>query len=155
MKGKRTNVGQANCGIARSLQIVGDWWSLLIVRNAFHGAERFSEFQKSLGLAKNILSSRLKKLVENGIFRIEADDESSYNRYILTKKGEELSVVLVALWQWGEVHCFRPGELKHAIVDNQSGKPLKKLQLNARDGQVVGPRGFRTIKTSSDRTRPN
>ena len=153
MKGKRTNVGYANCGIARSLEVVGDWWSLLIVRNAFHGAERFGEFQRSLGLAKNILSARLKKLVENGIFRVEPDEESSYNRYILTEKGEKLCIVLVALWQWGEEYCFKPGELKYTMVDAQSGKPLKKLQINAKDGRIVGPRGFRTIKKSPDRSR--
>src|SRR3546814_2339992 len=71
MKGKRTDLGNADCGIARSLQIIGDWWSLLIVREAFQGKTRFGEFQKSIGLAKNILSSRLKKLVAEGIFRIE------------------------------------------------------------------------------------
>src|SRR6185503_11206116 len=100
MKGKRTDLRQASCGIARSLEIVGDWWSLLLIRNAFHGVERFGEFQKSLGLAKNILSARLKKLVKSGIFRIERDDASpSINRYVLTEKGEKLYVVLIALWQ--------------------------------------------------------
>src|SRR3546814_5444820 len=71
MKGKRTNLGNADCGIARSLEVVGDWWSLLIAREAFKGRERFGEFQKAIGLAKNILSARLKKLVEHDIFRIE------------------------------------------------------------------------------------
>src|SRR6187399_611676 len=102
MKGKRTDLSSASCAIARTLQIIGDWWSLLIVRDAFKGQQRFGEFHKSLGLAKNILSSRLKKLVEAGIFRIEPDPESSLShRYVLTPKGEQLCVVLVALWQWG------------------------------------------------------
>ena len=144
MKGKRTDLGKAGCGIARALQIIGDWWSLLIVRDAFHGRQRFGEFQKSLGLAKNILSSRLKKLVDAGIFRLEADPESSLSRrYILTAKGERLCLVLVALWQWGEENCFERGELELAMVDKLSGKPLGKLQLTAHDGRVLEPRDFR------------
>src|SRR3546814_3429287 len=85
MKGKRTNLDNADCGIARSLEVVGDWWSLLIVREAFKGRERFGEFQKAIGLAKNILSARLKKLVEHDIFRIEPDaDNGVGHRYVLT-----------------------------------------------------------------------
>ncbi|MGY4623390.1 winged helix-turn-helix transcriptional regulator [Bradyrhizobium sp. USDA 4486] len=152
MKGKRTSLDRANCGIARSLEIVGDWWSLLIIRNAFQGASRFGEFQKSLGLAKNILSSRLKKLVEADIFRVEPDDVSpSINRYLLTDKGEKLYVVLIALWQWGEENCFKPGELKHVIVDTRNRKPLERLQIRAKDGRSVGPRDFRTIRTEPER----
>jgi DNA-binding HxlR family transcriptional regulator len=152
MKGKRTDLSEANCGIARTLEVVGDWWSLLIIRNAFHGVERFGEFQKSLGLAKNILSARLKKLVENGIFSIEPDDASpSINRYVLTEKGEKLYVVLIALWQWGEENCFRPGELRHVMVDTQNRKPLKRLQIKAKDGRNIGPRDFRTVRTGSER----
>ncbi len=144
MKGKRADLGGAGCGIARSLQIVGDWWTLLIVRDAFHGRQRFGEFQKSLGLAKNILSARLKKLVDEGIFRIEADsDASPGHRYVLTPKGEQLCVILIALWQWGERNCFEPGELKSAMVDQLSGQPLARLQLTAQDGRVLGPRDFR------------
>lgn len=144
MKGKRTDLGQANCGIARALQIIGDWWSLLIVREAFGGKQRFGEFQKSLGLAKNILSSRLKKLVEEGIFTIEPDPGSALShRYVLTAKGEQLYIVLIALWQWGEENCCEPGELNVAMVDKPNGQPLEKLRLRAQDGRVLGPSDFR------------
>ncbi|MBB3461340.1 winged helix-turn-helix transcriptional regulator [Rhizobium sp. BK377] len=144
MKGKRTDMGNAQCGIAHSLQAVGDWWSLLIIREAFKGLRRFSEFQKSLGLAKNILSVRLRKLVEEGIFTVEPDPDSALSHlYLLTPKGFDLSVVLVALWQWGEEHCFEPGELNYAVVDSLNGQPLRKLQLAARDGRSLGPRQFR------------
>jgi DNA-binding HxlR family transcriptional regulator len=151
MKGKRTNLEDSPCGIARSLQIVGDWWTLLIVRDAFKGAERFGEFQKSLGLAKNILSTRLKKLVEERIFRIEAEPGSATgHRYLLTPKGEKLGVVLVALWQWGEEHCFKPGELDYQLVDPASGKPLEKLRLAAEHQYPLGPRDFRVVKIAAD-----
>jgi DNA-binding HxlR family transcriptional regulator len=143
MKGKRTDLGTANCAIARSLQIIGDWWSLLIIRDAFRGKQRFGEFQKSLGLAKNILSARLKKLVEQGILRaVPGIEGSAYKAYVLTEKGEKLCVVLIALWQWGEETCFQQGELQRMLVDKQTGKPLAKLELKAQDGRVLGPRDF-------------
>ncbi|EUB95225.1 transcriptional regulator, HxlR family [Rhizobium sp. CF080] len=146
MKGKKTDLTDANCGIARTLQIIGDWWTLLIVRDAFHGRQRFGEFQKSLGLAKNILSSRLKKLVEDGIFALEPGSGSaSSHRYVLTPKGEQLCTVLVALWQWGEENCFEPGELTYAMVDKPDRQPLARLQLKAQDGRVLGPRDFRMV----------
>lgn len=145
MKGKRIDLGHAECGIARALQIIGDWWSLLIIREAFGGKERFSEFQKSLGLARNILSTRLKKLVEEGIFEAVQDEgTSTRNRYVLTSKGEQLYIVLIALWQWGEHHCFEPSELKYSMVDRDKMLPLAALELRAQDGRILGPRGFRT-----------
>ncbi len=144
MKGKRTDLGKSGCGIARTLDVVGDWWSLLIIRDAFMGRRRFSEFQKSLGLARNILSVRLRKLVDAGIFTIEPDPGSAQSHlYVLTPKGQQLGVVLVALWQWGEENCFIPGELKYGIVDAVNRQPLAKLHLSAEDGRILGPREFR------------
>jgi DNA-binding HxlR family transcriptional regulator len=146
MKGKKIDHGQANCGIARSLQIIGDWWSLLIVREAFSGKERFSEFEKSLGLAKNILSSRLKKLVDEGIFEaVQEEGASTRSRYVLTSKGEELYIVLTALWQWGERNCFLADELNYSMVDREQQRPLEALELRAQDGRILGPRDFRTM----------
>lgn len=145
MKGQKTNLASADCAIARALQIIGDWWSLLIVRDAFRGKERFCEFQKSLGLARNILTARLKKLVDEGIFEIEPDAASGFHRYLLTRKGEQLCVVLMALWQWGGQSCFRRGELKYAMVDKQDGEPVAKLELKARNGRTLGPRDFHVV----------
>jgi DNA-binding HxlR family transcriptional regulator len=130
VKGKRTDFGKSGCGIARSLQIIGDWWSLLIVRDAFNG--------------RNILSSRLKKLVDAGIFTVEPDPESALSHlYLLTPKGEQLCVILGALWQWGEDNCFEPGELKYQMVDRAEGMPLARLALTAQDGRKLGPRDYR------------
>jgi DNA-binding HxlR family transcriptional regulator len=143
VKGKRTDLADADCAIARSVQVIGDWWSILLIREAFIGAQRFNEFQKSLGLAKNILSTRLKKLVAEGILRTEPDPaQPAYKRYVLTRKGEQLHVVLVALWQWGEEFCPEPFELTREIVDVRDGEPLAKLRPAAKDGRVIGPRDF-------------
>jgi DNA-binding HxlR family transcriptional regulator len=90
---------------------VGDRWSLLIVRDAFVGVRRFSDFQKSLGLARNILTTRLKDLVAQGILTTEpASNGSAYREYVLTDKGKALLPVMSALAQWGKVYLFRNGE---------------------------------------------
>lgn len=99
---KRTRLEDSTCPVARSLDIIGDWWSLLIVRDALHGLKRFGEFQKSLGIAKNMLATRLKLLVEEGILILQpASDGSAWQEYVLTEKGRALETVLVALYQWG------------------------------------------------------
>lgn len=149
MKGKKTDLSRADCAIARSLDLIGDWWSLLIIRDAFRGKARFGEFQKSLGLAKNILSSRLRKLVAEGIFEVVPESPGSpYSRYTLTPRGERLCVVLTALWQWGEETCFQPGELTRELVDVQTRKPLAKVVVRAQDGREMGPRDFVLAETS-------
>lgn len=99
---KRKSLEDAQCPVARTLDVIGDWWSLLIVRDAFDGVSRFSEFQKGLGMAKNILSTRLRTLVAHGILEIApASDGSAYQEYILTDKGRALFPVIVGLRQWG------------------------------------------------------
>ena len=89
--------------MARTLDLVGEWWTLLILRDALEGLKRFSEFQQSLGMAKNILASRLRKLVENGILEMKpASDGSAYQEYVITEKGRSLSSIVAALRDWGE-----------------------------------------------------
>jgi DNA-binding HxlR family transcriptional regulator len=143
---KRKSLDTANCPIARTLDVIGDWWSLLIVRDAFLGKRRFSEFQKSLGLAKNILCVRLQKLVSHGVLTTApASDGSAYQEYRLTEKGRSLYLVLVALRQWGERNLFDKGELDLLLVDRQTGKPVKALELRSQDGRLLGPADLRTI----------
>ncbi|MFG2925649.1 winged helix-turn-helix transcriptional regulator [Streptomyces sp. NPDC048305] len=94
---------ETTCPVERSLDQVGDRWSLLIVWEALNGACRFGEFHRNLGLGKNILSARLSKLVSFGVFRMQpASDGSSYQEYVLTEKGRSLRTVILALRQWGE-----------------------------------------------------
>ncbi len=135
---KRKSLGASRCPIARTLDIIGDWWSLLIVRDCFMGKRRFGEFEKSLGLAKNILSARLQKLTEHGILELApASDGSAYQEYRLTGKGNSLYVVLVALRQWGEDNLFENNELHLRLVDRKSGKPVKRLELRSQDGRLL------------------
>lgn len=136
---KRTSLEKAECPVARSLDALGDWWSLLIIRDAFLGIRRFSGFQKSIGLAKNILTVRLRALVEHGILKTApASDGSAYQEYVLTPKGRGVFPVLVALRQWSEEFSFSPGGCSTLLVDRDNGRPVRKLELHAQDGRLLG-----------------
>jgi DNA-binding HxlR family transcriptional regulator len=136
---KRVSHKESLCGVARPLDAIGDWWSLLIVRDAFDGSRRFGEFQKNLGLAKNILSARLRNLVAHGIMDVvPASDGGSYQEYRLTEKGRGLFPLLVALRQWGEDFFFEPDEAHVLLVDKKAGLPVRRLELRAQDGRILG-----------------
>ena len=108
---KRRSLKDAECPVARALDEIGDWWTLLIVGEAIEGVCRFSDFQRRLGIAKNILSVRLRGLVDDGIFRIrKPSDRTERGEYQLTAKGQKLQIVLLALWQWGSEYLYKDGE---------------------------------------------
>lgn len=137
---KRTSLDDAQCPVARALDAIGDWWSLLIVRDALGGVRRFGEFQKSLGIARGILTARLRQLVTLGILeQAPAADGRAYHEYVLTPKGRALYLVVAGLRQWGEAHCFAPGEPHSTLVEADSGKPVGQLLLHGHDGRVLGP----------------
>jgi DNA-binding HxlR family transcriptional regulator len=99
---KRDYEGQ-NCSIARALEVVGERWTLLIVRDAFLGVRRFDEFQESLGIARNVLTDRLNRLVEEGILeRVRYSERPERFEYRLTDKGRDLQIALAGLGQWGD-----------------------------------------------------
>jgi DNA-binding HxlR family transcriptional regulator len=101
---KRDYEGQ-NCSIARALEVVGERWTLLIVRDAILGVRRFEEFQESLGIARNVLTERLNRLVEEGILeRVRYSERPERFEYRLTNKGRDLNISLVGLRQWGDKH---------------------------------------------------
>jgi DNA-binding HxlR family transcriptional regulator len=94
-----------NCSIARALEIVGERWTLLIVRDAFLGLRRFDQFQASLGIARNVLTDRLNRLVEEGVLdRIRYSERPERHEYRLTPKGRDLQIALAGLMQWGDKH---------------------------------------------------
>lgn len=137
---KRTRFEKADCPVARSLDVIGDWWSLLIVRDAFDGVRRFSEFQKGLGISKGILAARLRELVARGVLELAVDPNgSAYQDYVLTERGRDLFPVIVALRQWGEDHCYFPGEPHSSLVENETGEPVDRLVLRSRSGRPLTP----------------
>ncbi|MGV9279010.1 winged helix-turn-helix transcriptional regulator [Streptomyces sp. NPDC003730] len=136
----RTRFDDSECPVARSVDAIGDWWSLLIVRDAFDGSRRFGEFQRSLGVAKNILATRLRTLVAGGVLEtVPASDGSAYREYVLTPKGKALFPVIVALRQWGEQNFFAPGEPHSQLVDRRRGQRLRPLEVMSADGQRLDP----------------
>jgi DNA-binding HxlR family transcriptional regulator len=146
---KRTSFAGDGCPIARALDVIGDWWSLLIIRDALLGRRRFGEFQKSLGLAKNILTTRLRMLVDEGILStVAASDGSAYQEYVPTEKGRGVFPVLVALRQWTEAFDARPEEIGTLMVDREKGLPVRKLELHAQDGRLLSV-GDITLKPRS------
>lgn len=127
-----------NCPAARALDEIGDWWTLLIVREAFYGAQVFSAFQERLGIAKNILAERLSALVENGVMaRVQQRPNVERYTYLLTKKGHDLLPVLVALMQWGDQWVFGEGGEPLRILDAVSKAPIAPLTVRAADGRSL------------------
>ena len=134
---KRTGFGKADCPVARALDAIGDWWSLLIVRDAFDGLRRFGDFQKNLGIAKGMLTTRLRKLVELDVLEVvPASDGSAYQEYALTKKGRDLFPIVVSLRQWGEAHLYARGEA-HSVLLDQAGQPVGQLVLPSKAGRAL------------------
>lgn len=137
---ENASLQNSECPVARTLDVIGDRWSLMIIRDAFDDIRRFSEFQKSLGVAKNILASRLKALVEVGVFDVRpASDGSAYKEYVLTDKGREIFPVVVSLRQWGERFLFEPGETRSVLLDNTSGQALMPMEVRSASGEILGP----------------
>jgi DNA-binding HxlR family transcriptional regulator len=152
---KRTSFEGDDCPIARSLEALGDRWSLLIIREALFGVSRFGEFQKKLGLAKNILTVRLHTLVDQGILATApAADGSAYQEYRLTPKGRGTFSILVALRQWSEEFDENPEEIATLLVDREKGKPVRKLALYAEDGRLLDARDTALKPRRARRWRP-
>jgi DNA-binding HxlR family transcriptional regulator len=143
---RRKRFDQMNCGIAQALEAFGDWWTLLIVRDAFFGARRFGDFQRSLGIAKNILSARLAHLVEHGIFeRVDVGSEGERFEYRLTAKGEALLTVLTALREWSDEWVFGRGNEPVVVRDRRTGRRIAKLRVTDADGAPLKRSDLRAL----------
>lgn len=135
---KRNSLKESTCPVARGMEAIGDCWSMLIIRDAMMGKKRFGEFQKSLGVAKNILSTRLRALVDDGLLSLEpAGDGGAYQDYVLTEKGRAVFPIMIALRQWAEDYAFTPGEETNIMVDRKSGQRIGRLELHAADGRLL------------------
>lgn len=142
----RTRFSGMNCGIGRALEAIGDWWSLLIVRDAFFGARRFGEFQKSLGIARNVLSARLQHLVAHDIFtRVDVGTAGQRYEYRLTAKGEDLLPVLTAMREWSDAWVFGRGKEPIVVQDRRTGKRIPRMQLADAEGRPLSRRDIRVV----------
>jgi DNA-binding HxlR family transcriptional regulator len=145
---KRISFESMNCSLARSLEIVGEWWTLLIIREAMWGTSRFDDFHHRLGIARNILSARLVKLQDAGVIqRKVTGDSARVHDYLLTDKGWDLFPAVVALMQWGDrwIHAEegppiqffdRNGgqEIQAIVLRNARGRPLRPDQIAIKAG---------------------
>lgn len=137
----RTRFDHMRCGVAQALEQVGDWWSLLIVRDASFGLRRFAEFERSLGISKNILTDRLHKLVDHGILEKTRLEEPGVRfEYALTAKGTDLWVVLTAMRLWADKWVFGEGNEPLLVRDTKTGGTVKRLLAVDEDDRPVTPR---------------
>jgi DNA-binding HxlR family transcriptional regulator len=120
---QRTSFEEMNCSIARTLDVIGEWWTPLILRDAFFGVTRFEEFQRRLGIARNILAARLDALVSHGVLdRRPYDEARGRCDYVLTAKGKALWPVLVAIRQWGDEWIAGEGKEPVHMVHTTCGQ---------------------------------
>ena len=141
---RRKSFGNMQCPIARSLERVGEWWSILILRDASLGLTRFDEFQESLGIAPNILTRRLNALVETGLLeRRRYSERPPRNEYILTKAGRDFRPVLWALLAWGNKH-FAPEGPSVVVVDSKTGAQADPVLVDGKSGRPLVEPAFRS-----------
>lgn len=127
-----------NCAVARSLDIVGEWWSMMIILDMFAGSCRFDEFQQRLGISRSVLTNRLNKLVKHNLIAKKPLNATAKRQgYFLTDKGRELLPALVALHQWGNQWLDWPKGQPLYIVERESGKELPPVRLHNEDGHIL------------------
>lgn len=130
-----------NCSLAATLSVIGEHWTLLIIRDVFFGLRRFDEFQKSLGIARNMLSDRLKKLVEAGV--LDKSEDDGFPNYRLSEKGLALQPVLVAMTHWGDTYVPHPDGKRVTFVDRKDGRPIKPMAVYAANGRKLKPKDLK------------
>jgi DNA-binding HxlR family transcriptional regulator len=134
---ERNIVSEPPCPISRSLKRVGEWWSVLILRDALYGVSRFDQFQKGLGIAPNILSKRLNALVEDGFLeRHRYSKKPPRDEYLLTPLGRDFRMVIVALYAWGNQHFSQEGT-SLLLVDAKSGVVANPIMVDQESGRPI------------------
>ena len=134
---QRKSFGRMPCPIARSLEHVGEWWSILVLRDALHGLKRFDQFRKSLGIAPNVLARRLSCLVEAGLLERRCYSERPpRDEYVLTSRGRDFRPVLVALLAWGNKH-FAPEGASVLLVNTKTGAAVEPVLVDPATGRPI------------------
>jgi DNA-binding HxlR family transcriptional regulator len=155
------------CSVARTLEVIGDRWTMLVIRDAFHGVRRFEEFQERLGIARNVLSARLMRLVEEGVFeKHRYRDRPPRFEYRLTPKGVDLFPVMISLMKWGDRHVAAPdgppvavlhrgcgGEVDERLLCDRCGEPVTALTAEARATPARSSPGARPPRSRAGAAR--
>jgi DNA-binding HxlR family transcriptional regulator len=137
----RRRFTEMNCSVAQALEVLGDWWTLLIIREAFLGTRRFADFEVNLDISKNVLTQRLAHLVEHGVLEpVDAGQHGTRYEYVLTAKGKDLLTLLTALREWGDRWVFGDGQEPLLLFDRRTGRRVPRLRIRGEDGAPLGGR---------------
>jgi DNA-binding HxlR family transcriptional regulator len=149
---RRTRFDDALCPIARTTDLLGDWWTPLVLREAAFGVTRFDQFQERLEISRATLTQRLARLVDEGILERERYEEHPPRfEYRLTQKGVELFDVLLAMWRWGEDWLFPDDPPPLRLTDRRTGADLRPVVVDEHSGRRVGIAHTRVRRRASDR----
>jgi DNA-binding HxlR family transcriptional regulator len=142
---RRTRFDDWDCSVARTVDLLGDWWTPMVVRCAFLGARRFEQFQECMGIPRNVLAARLKSLVGEGVLEKRAyQDRPVRHEYRLTDKGIALYPVIITMMKWGDEWLDWPdGVPPVELLDRETGEPVEPLLIDARTGERLDPRRVR------------
>jgi DNA-binding HxlR family transcriptional regulator len=147
---RRVSFKDMDCSVAQTLEVVGEWWTMLIVRDAFLGVRRFDEFQARLGIARNVLTNRLDRLVEHDILvRVPYQDRPVRHEYRLTDKGQDLFHLLTAMRQWGDKWAAPAGRPLQ-LVHEGCGQVADAVPACSACGERLGPHNVHTVPGRPD-----
>ncbi|WP_316225913.1 helix-turn-helix domain-containing protein [Bradyrhizobium sp. SZCCHNS3052] len=135
---KQSRLANKECSMARAMEVVGDRWSILILREAYYGVKRFDEFEHYIGIAPNILSNRLKKFVDAGVMtRVPLPEHSGRYEYVLTEKGRAFFPAYLALKRWGDDWLAEPEGPQVVFRDRVAGRPIEFPVLRTSSGKPL------------------
>lgn len=142
---RRTRFDEAACPIARAADLIGDWWTPMVMREAFLGRRRFDEFQQALSVSRGVLAQRLARLVDEGLLAKRLYEERPpRHEYVLTDKGQAFYPVLAAMWRWGSDWLWEEGsESPLELTDKESGRPLRPQLVDENTGDPIDVRKVR------------
>jgi DNA-binding HxlR family transcriptional regulator len=152
----RNKIDYLNCALADTLNLIGEWWTILILRECFFGTRRFEDFQQRLGIARNILTARLGTLCDNGILeRVPVKEGAKRHEYRLTTMGRDLLTVIVALTQWGDRWLRQEQGSPVKFIERSSGDVIPEVRVRTADGCELKTRDLAMIPGpgATDETR--
>ncbi len=137
----RNKIEYLNCSLADTLNLIGEWWTILVLREAFFGTRRFEDFQQQLGIARNILTARLGTLCDSGIMeRVPVKQGAKRHEYRLTTMGRDLLTVIIALTQWGDRWLRKDQGEPVIFIDRESGEDIPQVSIRSKDGRQLKAR---------------
>ena len=149
----RRRFDDQNCSVAQALEVLGDWWTLLVVREAFLGVRRFADFEANLDISKNVLSARLEHLVAHGVLaRVDVGVHGRRYEYELTPMGKDLATVMTALREWGDRWIYGEGREPLLALDRRSGRRIPRLRMLDHEGRPLAGRDI-TLAPGSGASR--